>query len=238
MAKRKRGTKRVGRRRQGVVARPVERRAPDRRATAHADLADRRDDLSQLPGARRARLPGFVAPQLAHLVSAPPAGDAWLHELKFDGYRILCRVTQGRVRLLSRNGNDWTERFASVASTAAGLSTGEALLDGEVALLQPDGTTSFNALQNLLEGKARGELVYFVFDLLHRDGVDLREVRLEDRKAALADLVRPGAKGVLRYSEHTGTASHFFRRRAGSGWRASSPSAGTLPTARGARPPG
>jgi bifunctional non-homologous end joining protein LigD len=169
-------------------------------------------DLARLPGARRAALPDFVSPQLALLVAAPPLGDEWLHELKFDGYRILCQVAQGRTRLLSRNGNDWTSRFAEVASAAADLSAREALIDGEVAVLRPDGTTSFNALQNVLEGGVAGEVVYFVFDLVHRDGVDLRGVRLEDRKAALAALVTPGATGVLRYSEHAiGDGDAFYR---------------------------
>jgi bifunctional non-homologous end joining protein LigD len=171
-----------------------------------------------LPGARRAALPAFVAPQLALLVAAPPEGDEWLHEIKFDGYRILCRVAQGRTRLLSRNGNNWTTRFAEVASAAADLSAREALIDGEVAVLRPDGTTSFNALQNLLEAGVAGKVIYFVFDLLHRDGVDLRGVRLEDRKAALAALVPPGANGVLRYSEHTiGGGDAYFRAACGLG---------------------
>ena len=177
-----------------------------------------RADLAEVPGARRAALPGFVAPQLATLVSAPPAGDEWLHELKFDGYRILCRIARGRSQLLSRNGNDWTTRFGPVASAAAALSVREGLLDGEVAVLRPDGTSSFNALQNLLEGSPTRELVYVVFDLLHRDGVDLRGARLEARKGALAAVVPPGARGVLRYSEHTvGGGDVFFRAACGLG---------------------
>jgi bifunctional non-homologous end joining protein LigD len=169
-------------------------------------------NLAELAGARRAALPTFVAPQLALLVSAPPAGDQWLHELKFDGYRILCRVAQGQSRLLSRRGNDWTMRFTAVARAAADLPVREALLDGEVAVLQPDGTTSFNALQNLLERGEAGELVYFVFDLLHQDGVDLRAAPLEARKAVLAALVPAGAGGVLRYSEHAvGGGDAFFQ---------------------------
>jgi bifunctional non-homologous end joining protein LigD len=191
---------------------PGERQGPGRRVRKRREPDRARADLGDLPGARRAALPAFVAPQLASLVSSPPAGEGWLHELKFDGYRILCRIAQGRSRLLSRNGNDWTARFAAVASAAARLPVREGLVDGEVAVRQPDGTTSFNALQNLLEGNATGELVYFVFDLLHRDGVDLRGVRLEARKAALAGLITPGARGLLRYSEHTiGDGDAFLR---------------------------
>jgi bifunctional non-homologous end joining protein LigD len=198
--------------REPTPGRPGRRRGPGQDAPRRPEPDRLRADLGELPGARRAALPAFAAPQLATLVSAPPAGDEWLHELKFDGYRILCRVAQGRSRLLSRNGNDWTTRFAAVASAAADLTIGEGLLDGEVAVLRPDGITSFNALQNLLDGSATGELVYVVFDLLHRDGVDLRGARLEARKAALAALVPPGSTGVLRYSEHTiGGGDAYFR---------------------------
>ena len=123
-----------------------------------------------IPGARPGRLPEFVPPQLATLVSAPPPGDEWLHEMKFDGYRILCRIDQGRAALLSRNAKDWTEQFPGIAAAAARLPLRQALLDGEIAVVQPNGTTSFQALQNHLAGAGQGQLCYFVFDLLHLDG--------------------------------------------------------------------
>jgi bifunctional non-homologous end joining protein LigD len=172
-----------------------------------------------LPGARAGALPRLAVPQLATLVTGPPRGEGWLHEVKFDGYRILARVERGRVRLLSRNGKDWTARFALIARAAAGLPVRTALVDGEVAMLQEDGTTSFSALQNS-EGGGEGTLVYFVFDLLHQDGYDLGRVPLEDRKRALARLVgRPS--GPVRYSAHVvGGGERFFalaRRRAQEG---------------------
>ncbi len=186
--------------------------ATRRRRTASSKTV-RRVDADALPGARRATLPAFVAPQLATLVSAPPDGDEWLHEMKFDGYRVLCRIERGSVRLLSRNGKDWTGRLPAVARAAARLGTRAAMLDGEVAVLLPNGVTSFNALQNALGGKNGGELVYFVFDLLHLDGNDLSGTPLEDRKDALRALLDGGSAGpTLRYSDHVvGNGEAFLR---------------------------
>jgi bifunctional non-homologous end joining protein LigD len=139
-------------------------------------------------------------PQLATLVKEAPSGDEWLHELKYDGYRIGCVIAGGNVQLLSRNGKDWTDRFAAVREAAAQLKVKRALLDGEVAVVLPDGRTSFQALQNALGGAA-GQLVYFVFDLLHLDGTDIGRLPLEERKARLQKLLGK-SKGVLRYSDH------------------------------------
>src|SRR3954462_6987450 len=106
------------------------------------------------------------APQLATLVKAPPSGDEWLHEIKYDGYRIGCRIRGGRVTLISRNGKDWTAAFPEIVAAARELAVDEALLDGEVAMVLADGRTSFQALQNAAAGEgSRGSLVYFVFDL-------------------------------------------------------------------------
>ena len=161
-------------------------------------------------GARKGPLPRTLRPQLATLVTEAPAGDAWLHELKFDGYRILGRVQDGRVRLISRNGNDWTDNFPSLAAALGALPASQALIDGEVAVLLPDGTTSFQALQNALSARAQGELVYFAFDLPHLDGYDLTRARLEDRKAALQALLASAGTAV-RYSAHVvGSGQEFF----------------------------
>jgi bifunctional non-homologous end joining protein LigD len=165
-----------------------------------------------IAGARAASLPNFVAPQLATLVSAPPAGDGWLHEMKFDGYRILCRVSGGRATLWSRNANDWTARFPEIAAAAARLPVRGVLVDGEIALLMPNGTTSFQALQNALSGGDQGRLVCFVFDLLHLDGQDLTGATLEARKAALEKLLSPRRSGPIRYSSHVvGRGDAFFK---------------------------
>src|SRR3954468_11127115 len=149
-------------------------------------------------------------PQLATLVKAPPDGDGWLHEIKYDGYRIGCVIRGGTVRLWSRRGNDWTRRFPEITRAALKLRVRSALLDGEVAVLLPDGRTSFQALQNSLAGERRGELVYFVFDLLELDGRDLSKEPLARRKAALEKIV--GAQGAIRFSRHwVGGGGSVFR---------------------------
>jgi bifunctional non-homologous end joining protein LigD len=164
-----------------------------------------------IAGTRPAPLPDFVAPQLATLVTAPPAGDAWLHEMKFDGYRIVCRLAGRRATLWSRNARDWTARFPGIAAAAARLPVRQALLDGEIAVLLPNGTTSFQALQNALSGDDQGRLVYFLFDLLHLDGQDLTGATLEARKAALEKLLPSARNGPLRYSSHVvGQGEAFF----------------------------
>ena len=166
-----------------------------------------------VPRARSGRLPDFVAPQLATLVASPPAGDEWLHEMKFDGYRILCRIEKGRATLWSRNGRDWTAQFPAIAAAAARLPARQAFLDGEIAMLLPNGTTSFQALQNALSSNRQGQLVYFVFDLLHLDGQDLTGATLEARKSALETLVGPRRDGTVRYSTHVvGHGEEFFRQ--------------------------
>ena len=164
-------------------------------------------------GARKGPMPRVLRPQLATLVTEAPEGDGWLHELKFDGYRILGRVQDGRARLISRNGNDWTANFPSLAAALEALPLSQALVDGEVAVLLPDGTTSFQALQNALSKRDQGELVYFAFDLPYLDGYDLTRARLEDRKAALAALLA-GAGTAVRYSAHVVGSGEAFLENA------------------------
>jgi bifunctional non-homologous end joining protein LigD len=133
--------------------------------------------------------------------------------MKFDGYRIVCRIDKGRATLLSRNAKDWTDQFPGVATAAAALPARRALLDGEIAVLLPNGTTSFQALQNALAGVGQGRLCYFVFDLLHLDGQDLTGATLETRKRALERLVGSPREGVIRYSTHVvGQGEEFFRQ--------------------------
>jgi bifunctional non-homologous end joining protein LigD len=153
-------------------------------------------------------------PQLATLVKEPPTGDQWLHEIKFDGYRIGCHVRNGRVTLISRNSKDWTHAFSDVASAAAKLRAREALIDGEVAMVLPDGRTSFQALQNAFVANGpRPSLVYFVFDLLLLDGERLEALPLEERKARLRGLLGGRKEGRIRYAEHVqGSGREFFEQ--------------------------
>jgi bifunctional non-homologous end joining protein LigD len=142
-------------------------------------------------------------PQLAQLVKEPPAGDEWLHEMKYDGYRIGCRIVHGRVNLISRNGKDWTNEFPEVCEAARGLGVRDVLIDGEVAIVLADGRTSFQDLQNAFNGGSRRGLVYFAFDLVHAGGETLTKRPLIERKKELLRLVgKPGARSRIRYSEH------------------------------------
>ena len=149
-------------------------------------------------------------PQLATLVKAPPAGDRWIHEIKYDGYRIGCLIDKKRVRLISRNGKDWTDVFPSIADAAKKLRTSDAVIDGEVAMVMPDGRTNFGELQQAAAGTAsHAPLVYFVFDLLRLDGERLERLPLEERKARLRALVEPAsptpkAKPSCRISSRSG----------------------------------
>lgn len=151
-------------------------------------------------------------PQLARLVKQAPAGDQWLHEMKYDGYRIGARVRDTSVSLISRNGKDWTTAFPEVADAVTRLGLRDALFDGEIAIVLPDGRTSFQALQNAFSGGGRRGLVYFVFDLLRLAGKTLARRPLEDRKRELLRLVgRPGQKSIVRYSEHVvGRGAEMF----------------------------
>ena len=146
-------------------------------------------------------------PQLATIVKSPPSGDRWVHEIKYDGYRIGCVISKDRVRLISRNGNDWTNVFPSIAEAARTLPTDDALIDGEVAMLLPDGRTSFAALQKAAAGTtSHASLVYFVFDLIRLNGERIDRLPLEERKARLRALVEPAAPkpeaGRIRYADH------------------------------------
>jgi bifunctional non-homologous end joining protein LigD len=154
--------------------------------------------------------PEYV-PQLATLVDKPPSGGEWLHEIKYDGYRIGARVRKGRVSLFTRNGNDWTAAFPEVADVVDKLSLDDGLIDGEVAVVLPDGRTSFQALQNTGAAANRGTLVYFVFDLLRLNGQSLGSLPLEERKAMLKKLVGGRSTGRIRFSEHIeGNGEAFF----------------------------
>jgi bifunctional non-homologous end joining protein LigD len=152
------------------------------------------------------------APQLATLVKEPPPGADWLHEIKFDGYRIGCRIRRGRVALVSRNGKDWTAAFPEIVTAAAALAVDDALIDGEVAMVLPDGRTSFQLLQNAFSGEGpRAALTYFVFDLLRLNGERLDRLPLIGRKERLRKLIGRRKTGRIRYSEHVdGNGEEFF----------------------------
>jgi bifunctional non-homologous end joining protein LigD len=168
---------------------------------------------STIEGAREAAFPEFVEPCLALLVERPPEGDNWLHEIKFDGYRLISAVKNGCVRLLTRRGLDWTDRFPGIAEAIREFPAGSAILDGEAVVEDEHGVSSFSALQDALsEHRAATNAVLHAFDLMYLNGYDLRNAALEDRKAALSSLLGKMRHPSLRYSEHaTGSGQAMLR---------------------------
>ena len=144
--------------------------------------------------------PPFRPVQLATLVDHVPAGNAWLHEMKYDGYRTLISIGSGDGRAYTRSGLDWTDKFAPVVADAATLDVSSALLDGEAVVLDTEGRTSFQALQNALK-EDPGSILYYAFDLLALDGEDLTDWPLTERKVKLAALIGTGTSKI-RYSDH------------------------------------
>src|SRR6202035_3681086 len=122
-------------------------------------------------GSASAEMPGFIKPQLATLKARAPSGDQWLHEIKFDGYRVQVHLNNGKKRVYTRNGLDWTKRFSVIAGALD--IPGQAIIDGEVVVIK-DGRTNFSELQAELAAGKQDRLVFYAFDLLHLDGLDLR----------------------------------------------------------------
>ncbi|MFB4367602.1 MULTISPECIES: DNA ligase D [unclassified Pseudomonas] len=149
--------------------------------------------------AAKAAMPDSLSPELATLVESPPAGD-WLYEIKYDGYRIMARVKEGEVTLFSRNGHDWTARMAPQAKALEKLKLGDSWLDGEAVVLDEQGMPDFQALQNAFDDARSGDILYFLFDAPWLDGVDQRELPVEQRREALQKKL-PKRKGPLRFSE-------------------------------------
>ncbi|MCF6118362.1 DNA ligase D [Mesorhizobium muleiense] len=157
---------------------------------------------SKIKGAKKAALPDFVEPTLATLVSSAPSGERWLHEIKFDGYRLQARIEAGRVKLLTRSGLDWTKKFGkAVVSALADVPVETALIDGELVVEGSAGASDFSALQaDLSEGRS-DRFRFYVFDLLHLDGHDLRDVALIKRKELLEKIIGSDS-GIISYSGH------------------------------------
>ncbi len=161
--------------------------------------------------ATSARFPPFIAPQLATLVQSAPSGRQWLHEIKYDGYRALAAVADGEVLIRTRNGLDWTEKFASLVPALARLKCRSALIDGEIAVTDERGQTDFGALQDALAA-GRGGFNYYAFDLLYLDGKDLRSRPLRERKRLLQNLLATAPGGPLIYSDHVqGNGERVFK---------------------------
>ncbi len=154
------------------------------------------------PATPHSALPAFVEPCLATLADKAPDSDKWIHEIKFDGYRIQARLDGGKVKLLTRRGLDWTKMFSIIAEAIGRLPARTALIDGELVVEGNDGISSFSLLQEDLKNGRNDRMVFYVFDLMHLDGADLKPQPLQTRKAALARLLGKASKrGPLRLSE-------------------------------------
>ncbi|MGI9069629.1 MAG: non-homologous end-joining DNA ligase [Pyrinomonadaceae bacterium] len=176
----------------------------------------KRIDPKNLPGARKAPMPEFIPPQLATLASEAPAGDEWLHELKFDGYRMLCYLSRGKARFLSRNGKDWTEKFPNLSKAVKDFPAATAILDGEIVIVDKEGRSSFQKLQQSMKISSSA-FVFQIFDLVYLDGFNITRTPLRERKALLEELLTAGkfkgAKGPLRYSDHVeGNGPQCFKQ--------------------------
>ncbi len=158
-------------------------------------------------------LPKWIKPQLTRLVEDPPAGDDWLHEIKYDGYRLHARLDGGRVNLLTRTGLDWSHRYPRISKALATLEVKSAYLDGELCALDAEGVPTFSRLQAAMDEGKTDQLVYFVFDLLHLDGESIAAMPLIERKARLQKLLAKHVPG-LRYSEHVVGNGPAFRQQA------------------------
>ena len=184
--------------RAGADATAIEQVAPPPKSGDRK--AARRRDTAPAKGATRGKLPPQQAPQLASPAERTPSGAGWLSEIKFDGYRLLCWIDRGKVRLVTRSGLDWTDRFPTVAREVGRLGVSAALLDSELVAIDKAGASSFPMLQAALSAGRDATLSLYLFDLLHLDGWDLRPCRLADRKRVLSELC--DWRGMLRYSDH------------------------------------
>ncbi len=162
-----------------------------------------------LPGAVKGDPPSRIEPQLATQVPKPPGGpledtgELWLHEIKFDGYRTMAHVTNGEVRLITRGGIDWTKRYGDLPQAFSRLPLSQAIIDGEIMVLDEKGISRFALLQDALSAGAGSKLHFYAFDLLHLDGWDLRKAPLARRKALLAELLAGmGANSAIQLSDH------------------------------------
>jgi len=199
-----------------VVAHPlglVEDR--ERRDGRTPQGAERQPDLSN---AVKAELPTKLQPQLATLATATPAG-AWIVENKFDGYRMLARISEGAVRLLTRNGLDWTSKLKSLAAEVTKLGIETAWLDGEIVVLNEKGVPDFNRLQNAIDNSRSVDIVYFLFDVPFLSGMDLRKVPLASRRRVLDELLSssPGSDRVRFSQAFDARAEDVLRAACGMG---------------------
>ena len=184
---------------------------PRRRGKAAAAKAVKQPEKAQakplkkrgkttLDGAVAGPLPETLKPELATLVESAPDGE-WLYEIKFDGYRIMARIDHGEVRLITRNGHDWTHKLPRQAEALAALGLESAWLDGEMVVANEHGVPDFQALQNAFDAGSSGQIAYYLFDLPYLNGMDLRNVPVQDRRMALQAVLQANDSPLLRFSD-------------------------------------
>ena len=168
--------------------------------------------LANVAGAKRTTMPVSLSPELATLVKAPPQGEEWVHEVKYDGYRMLSRLENGTVQMFSRNNKDWTDRLGSIADEVGALKAKSAWLDGEVCAIDAEGRSNFQELQNALSDGSSAEQIYFAFDLIYLDGYDLRNVALIERKRLLKTLLERSDTRITYSPEVRGSGAEVFKQ--------------------------
>jgi len=189
------------------------KRGTAREATARSATNAKPAVAEAVRAAPKSNLARFVSPALATLSDKAPDGDNWMHEIKFDGYRIQARLERGKVKLLTRKGLDWTKKFPTIASAISKLRAKSAMFDGELVTEDTDGISSFSLLQQDLKDGRHDRMVFYIFDLLHLDGADLTSLPFSKRKEALAGLLSGlPERGALRLSESlTGSGTALLR---------------------------
>jgi len=159
--------------------------------------------LSSFTNKKKSAQPSRINPTLATLVDQAPTGNTWLHELKFDGYRLICFSKKNSIKLLTRNHQDWTHKINSIVMALEKLKLGNTILDGELVALDEKGNIDFQTLQNTLHTNSLAPLYYYVFDIIYYDGFDLTSVPLLERKKLLSALLKSSTSDVIHYSDHT-----------------------------------
>ena len=190
--------------------RPTKRKIDAARdAVADRAFIARRADLRQA-GLFDRPLPAWIKPCLPTLVDKPPAGPQWVHEIKWDGYRVSAYVADGKATIRTRNGHDWTARFPVIAAAVCALKVRSAVIDGEAVILDDHGRSSFAELQADLDRHGSRRAVLYAFDLLFLNGEDLRQKPLEERRLALGSLI-PTRSAILMSEEFSGAGADLFK---------------------------
>lgn len=189
---------------------------PRRRPKSQRQYVSQNDAVAiaaKFRGAKGVRMPKFIEPCLASLRDRVPSGDQWIHEIKFDGYRLQLHKIENEIRFFTRRGHDWSKRFSSLVQAAWHLPATHLILDGEVIVPTPSGQSDFGALEDDLGTGRSDRFTYFAFDILHINGLSLRDCALADRKTCLlscceTNWARLASANILRAMGTNSSATH------------------------------